>query len=75
MLDHHNNNYVVHSRSSVHIISSTQNFNFCLTQMSMNVRQTTRVMNMQTVMIVMAATGVSAGQDSWETDTTAQVSM
>ena len=39
----------------------------------MNVRQTTCVMNMQTVMILMAATGVSAGQDSWEMDTTAQV--
>ena len=41
--------------------------------MSMNVRQTTHVMSMQTVMILMAATGVSAGQDSWEMDTTAQV--
>ena len=46
-----------------------------LTQMSMNVRQTTRVMSMQTVMILMVATGVSAGQDSWEMDTTAQVSL
>ena len=43
------------------------------TQILMNVRQTTHVMSMQTVMIPMAATGVSAGQDSWEMDTTAQV--
>ena len=42
-------------------------------QILMNVRQKTRVMSMQTVMILMAATGVSAGQDSWEMDTTAQV--
>ena len=42
-------------------------------QILMNVRQTMRVMNMHTVMIVMAATGVSAEQDSWEMDTTAQV--
>ena len=46
---------------------------FYLTQILMNVRQTTHVMSMQTVMILMAATGVSAGQDSWEMDTTAQV--
>ena len=39
----------------------------------MNVRQTTHVMSMQTVMILMVAIGVSAGQDSWEMDTTAQV--
>ena len=43
------------------------------TQTLMNVRQTTRVMSMQTVMILMAATGVSAGLDFWEMDTTAQV--
>ena len=42
-------------------------------QISMNVRHTTHVMSMQTVMTLMAATGVSAGQDSWEMDTTAQV--
>ena len=41
----------------------------------MNVRQTTHAMSMQTVMILMAATGVCAGQDSWEMDTTAQVSI
>ena len=46
-----------------------------LTQMSMNVRQTTRVMSMQTVMILMVATGVSVAQDFWEMDTTAQVSL
>ena len=38
----------------------------------MNVKQTC-VMSMQTVMILMAATGVSAGKDSWKMDTTAQV--
>ena len=40
----------------------------------MNVSQKMHVMSMQTVMILMAATGVSAGQDSWEMDTTALVS-
>ena len=44
-------------------------------QMLMNVRQTTHVMSMQTVMILMAATGVSVLWDSWEMDTTAQVSF
>ena len=39
----------------------------------MNVKQTTHVMSMQTVIILMAATGVSAGKDSREMDTTAQV--
>ena len=38
--------------------------------MLMNVRQTIHVMSMQTVMILMVATGVSAGQDSVEMDTT-----
>ena len=46
-----------------------------LPQILMNVRQTTHVMSMQTVMILMAATGVSAGKDSWEMDTTAQVQI
>ena len=41
----------------------------------MNVRQTTHVMSMQTVMILMVATGVSAPQDFWEMDITAQVSF
>ena len=40
----------------------------------MNVRQAMYAMSMQTVMILMAATGVTAGQDSWEMDTIAQVS-
>ena len=39
----------------------------------MNVSQKIHVMSMQTVMILMAATGVSAPQDSREMDTTAQV--
>ena len=48
--------------------------NMCVhVQISKNVRQATHVMSMQTVMILMAATGVGAGQDSWEMDTTAQV--
>ena len=40
----------------------------------MSVLVTTSVMVMQTVMILMAVTGVSAGQDSREMDTTVQVS-
>ena len=43
-------------------------------QISMNVRTATHVVSMQTVMILMAVTGVSAEQDSREMDTTAQVS-
>ena len=43
--------------------------------MLMNASQTTHVMSMQSVMILMVATGVSAGQDSWEMDTTALVSF
>ena len=43
------------------------------TQLSMNVNQAMHVMNMQTVTILMAATGVSAGEDSQEMDTTVQV--
>ena len=39
----------------------------------MNVLVATSVMVMQTVMILMAVTGVSAGQDSREMDTTVQV--
>ena len=43
------------------------------TQMSMNVNQVTHVMSMQTVMILMVATGVSAGQDSCEMNTIVKV--
>ena len=41
----------------------------------MSVLVATSVMVMQTVMILMAVTGVSAGQDSREMDTTVQVSF
>ena len=48
---------------------------YCQTQILMSVLgMTLCVMVMQTVMILMAVTGVSAGQDSREMDTTVQVS-
>ena len=45
------------------------------TQISMNVKGTTRVMIMQTVTTPTAVTGASAGQVSMEMDTTVQVSL
>ena len=56
----------------MHIVSTLRHY--CM-QISMNVRQAMYVLSMQTVMILMAATGVSVGQDSWEMDTTAQVDL